>query len=160
MVEYKHDLRTGTYYLMEINGRLWGSVQLAIDAGVDFPALLIATAGGAPVAPVTQYRAVTSRWLLGDVDHLIARFRHDARQLDLPSDAPGRLRCLVDFLTAFRPGVKNEVFRWSDPVPALRELQTWIVDVAGIQRARYVSEAQRPDSRCGIDHQTDHLGQE
>ena len=37
MVEYKLDERTGTPYLMEVNGRFWGSLQLAIDAGVDFP---------------------------------------------------------------------------------------------------------------------------
>ena len=29
--------RARAAYLMEINGRLWGSLQLAIDAGVDFP---------------------------------------------------------------------------------------------------------------------------
>ena len=42
MIEYKIDEATGTPYLMEINGRFWGSLQLAVDAGVDFPALLAA----------------------------------------------------------------------------------------------------------------------
>ncbi len=37
MVEFKQDAATGTPYLMEINGRFWGSLQLAIDSGVDFP---------------------------------------------------------------------------------------------------------------------------
>ena len=37
MVEFKHDERDGVPKLMEINGRFWGSLQLAIDAGVDFP---------------------------------------------------------------------------------------------------------------------------
>lgn len=48
MVEYKIDASTGMPYLMEINGRFWGSLQLAIDAGVDFPRLLleVATGGG------------------------------------------------------------------------------------------------------------------
>ena len=36
MVEYRHDPSTGRCCLMEINGRFWGSLQLAIDAGVDF----------------------------------------------------------------------------------------------------------------------------
>jgi hypothetical protein len=35
MVEFKIDAFTGTPYLMEINGRFWGSLQLAIDAGID-----------------------------------------------------------------------------------------------------------------------------
>ncbi len=51
MVEFKADARTGTPYLMEINGRFWGSLQLAIDAGVDFPAILVAAALGAPIPP-------------------------------------------------------------------------------------------------------------
>jgi len=46
MVEYKIDSASGTPYLMEINGRFWGSVQLAIDAGVDFPRLLVECALG------------------------------------------------------------------------------------------------------------------
>jgi len=33
MVEYKRETRTGIPYLMEVNGRFWGSLQLAIDAG-------------------------------------------------------------------------------------------------------------------------------
>ena len=37
MVEFKRDLRDGSLRLMEINGRFWGSLQLAIDAGVEFP---------------------------------------------------------------------------------------------------------------------------
>jgi predicted ATP-grasp superfamily ATP-dependent carboligase len=42
MVEYKVDEDTDTPFLMEVNGRLWGSLQLAIDAGVNFPVLLVA----------------------------------------------------------------------------------------------------------------------
>jgi predicted ATP-grasp superfamily ATP-dependent carboligase len=42
MVEFKRDAATGKPFLMEVNGRFWGSLQLAIDAGVDFPRLLAA----------------------------------------------------------------------------------------------------------------------
>ena len=42
MVEFKLDARDGVAKLMEINGRFWGSLQLAVDAGVDFPAILSA----------------------------------------------------------------------------------------------------------------------
>lgn len=40
MVEYKSDSATGRKWLMEINGRFWGSLPLAIAAGADFPRLL------------------------------------------------------------------------------------------------------------------------
>ena len=37
MFEFKVDAATGDSLMREINGRFWGSLQLAIDAGVDFP---------------------------------------------------------------------------------------------------------------------------
>lgn len=40
MFEFKIDPASGRAVLMEINGRLWGSVGLAVAAGVDIPALL------------------------------------------------------------------------------------------------------------------------
>ena len=40
MFEFKYDERTGRCPLMEINGRLWGSLALSIYAGVDFPKLM------------------------------------------------------------------------------------------------------------------------
>ena len=126
MIEYKLDAQTGTPYLMEINGRFWGSLQLAVDAGVDFPALLIALAGGERPAPVTRYRTgVRSRWWWGDVDHLLARLLHTDRELDLPPGTPGRMRAVLDFLALWRPGDRGEVFRWSDPGPAWRETLNW-----------------------------------
>ena len=48
MVEFKVD--GDTPYLMEINTRFWGSLQLAIDAGVDFPWLLYKIAYSQPIA--------------------------------------------------------------------------------------------------------------
>ncbi|UQA55500.1 ATP-grasp domain-containing protein [Polyangium aurulentum] len=42
MVEYRFDPETGRYWLMEVNARFWGSLPLAIFAGADFPAALVA----------------------------------------------------------------------------------------------------------------------
>jgi predicted ATP-grasp superfamily ATP-dependent carboligase len=39
-IDFLIDKRTGEPKLMEINPRFWGSLQVAIDAGVDFPSLL------------------------------------------------------------------------------------------------------------------------
>jgi hypothetical protein len=74
MVEYKVETASGTPYLMEINGRFWGSLQLAVDAGVDFPRLLAESALGADTGPVPAYKVgVRSRWWWGDVDQLLTR---------------------------------------------------------------------------------------
>lgn len=126
MVEYKCDAATGTPYLMEINGRFWGSLQLAVDAGVDFPALLVAAAQGEPVRPVHSFRTgVRSRWWWGDVDHLLARLRRSPAELALPPGEPGRLAALREFLSLWRPGDRSEVFRFSDPIPSIRESIGW-----------------------------------
>ena len=126
MVEMKLDESRGVPYLMEVNGRFWGSLQLAIDAGVDFPRLLVECAHGNPPRAIPEYSAgVRSRWLWGDVDHLIARMRRSRIELALPPEAGGRMSALRDFLQ-WRRRDKADVFRWTDPRPLLRETLDWL----------------------------------
>ncbi len=126
MIEYKMDDRTGTPYLMEINGRFWGSLQLAVDAGVDFPALLASLALGLDPQPVITYRVgVRSRWWWGDVDHLLARLRRSPEGLALPPGSPGRWQAFADFLTVHHTD-RNEILRGDDPRPFLRETAQWL----------------------------------
>ncbi|HEU4456027.1 MAG TPA: hypothetical protein VFR81_23375 [Longimicrobium sp.] len=126
MVEYKVDAATGAPYLMEINGRFWGSLQLAVDAGVDFPALLVGGARAAGGEPPAYRIGVRSRWEWGEVDHLLARLRRTPAQLSLPPGSPGRARALADFFrAAASPASRGEVFRLSDPAPFLRESLDW-----------------------------------
>ncbi|MFW9915551.1 MAG: HAD-IA family hydrolase [Candidatus Thorarchaeota archaeon] len=40
MAEFKRDEETGEYYLIEINPKFWGSLELSIASGVDFPRYL------------------------------------------------------------------------------------------------------------------------
>jgi predicted ATP-grasp superfamily ATP-dependent carboligase len=126
MVEFKVDRATGTPYLMEINGRFWGSLQLAIAAGVDFPLLLCTVAQGKRVARQPAYEVgVRNRWWWGDVDHLIARIRRSNARLQLPPDSPSRTRAILDFFR-WRRGDQNEVFKLNDAGPFLRETAHWL----------------------------------
>jgi len=130
MVEFKIDSDSGVPYLMEINGRFWGSLQLAIDAGVDFPRLLVDAALGHPPQPMPAYEAgVRTRWELGDLDHLLLRFLRAREALNLPEDAPSRTSAFRDFFGDFRSSTNHEVFRSSDPHPFFRELGQWIGDL-------------------------------
>ena len=119
MVECKRDDATGRPVVMEINGRFWGSLQLAIDAGVDFPTLLVRCAAGEAVPEYRDYRlGVRSRWFWGDVDHLYLRFRE--------AQVSSRLRALVDFFRV-RPGRdRSEIARWRDPAPFVVETLQWL----------------------------------
>jgi len=121
MLEYKQHQRTGRPVLIEVNGRFWGSLQLAIDAGLDFPFLCCQLALGQRMnLPVPYDVGVTSRWTLGDVDHLLARIRHG--RAGLPEDAPSVWGAIVDFARAAAPAVRAEMLRRDDPRPAYREL--------------------------------------
>lgn len=127
MVEFKVERRTGIPYLMEINGRFWGSLQLAVDAGLNFPFLLHQLICGRPVqAPVGYRVGVKSRWLLGDLDHLLARLFKSEDTLRLPPGAPSRMRCALEFARFFQKDLHYEVERWEDPGPAWQELRAYV----------------------------------
>lgn len=126
MVEYKVDAETGTPYLMEINGRFWGSLQLAVDAGVDFPRLLLELASGKRPVPVTHYTlGVRSRWWWGDMDHLLSRLRRSNEELAMPPGSPTKAKAVREFFRLWRPGDRNEILRLSDPMPFVRETADW-----------------------------------
>src|SRR5258705_44770 len=108
MIECKREHETGRQVVMEINGRFWGSLQLAIDSGVDFPSLLVRCAAGESVPGHRDYRVgVRSRWFWGDVDQLYLRLK--ARG--------SRFHPLLDFFRAAPRRDRSEVCRWSDPPP-------------------------------------------
>lgn len=122
MVELKRDLDNGGWRVMEINGRFWGSLQLAVDSGVDFPALLAAAALGAPTSPPPIWReGVRLRWEWGDVDHLLLRLMRSNRRLRLPEDSPSRIGAVLAFLTHRFRRDHLEVLRGSDPMPFVAE---------------------------------------
>ena len=119
MVECKHDPLTDRYYVMEINPRFWGSLQLAVDAGVDFPRLLVECALGGSPPPVTNYRAgIRSRWGWGEVDfiYLSTKLRPLGR---------GALAAWLSAVGEVLPWSlrrdRAEILRWSDPLPAVVE---------------------------------------
>lgn len=122
MVEFKI-ASDGTPYLMEVNARFWGSLQLAIDAGVDFPHLLYQMAVGEPLAATNGYGiGVRSRWLLGDLDHLYLTFRDGRGRLPR---GVSRWRATLRFLRFFERRTRYEVNRWDDWRPFLVELKQY-----------------------------------
>lgn len=123
MVEYRG--RAGEDpALMEINPRFWGSLALALEAGVDFPELLLRMHSGQAVARPAIREGVRSRWLLGDLDHLLIALRRPGMR-----EATGRSagRVVRDFLASFCDGSRNEVLRFDDWRPGLRELRLRIL---------------------------------
>ncbi len=104
MVEFRVDARDGSPKLMEINPRFWGSLQLAILSGVDFPYLLYNMAVNGDVKPHNNYKlGVKSRWLIpGDIMHFI--------------NNPERFRLNPSF---FSFDAKDDIISVDDPMPRL-----------------------------------------
>jgi predicted ATP-grasp superfamily ATP-dependent carboligase len=126
MVEFKIDSRDGLPKIMEINGRFWGSLQLAIDAGVDFPYMLYKMTKEGDVSEQLQYKVgVQSRWLMGDIDHLLLMMLKSRTTLRLPAGHPGRLKTLYEFMKFYKPNMKYEVLRLRDIRPFMHELIEW-----------------------------------
>ncbi len=71
MLEFKHDAESGRHHFIEINPRLWGSIDLSLSSGVNFAWLLyLAETRGLEAALEAAGPArdgVVERWLLGDV---------------------------------------------------------------------------------------------
>jgi predicted ATP-grasp superfamily ATP-dependent carboligase len=126
MVEFKDPGASDAPVLMEVNGRFWGSLPLAIHAGVDFPVLLARLLLGERVDPPATYAVgMQCRYLKGDLSYLTAALK--GRPTGWTGPFPGRLTALKDIVPW--PGRwKPYNFRLSDPVPALWEAGGFLVD--------------------------------
>ena len=83
-VEFRRDA-DGRPLLMEINARLAGTMENAIQSGVDFPLMTWQWASGQPVSRVENYRTgVRTRWLHGDMRWLDENLRRNG----LPEHCP------------------------------------------------------------------------
>lgn len=104
MVEFKVDPRDNQPKLMEVNPRWWGSLQLSILSGVNFPYLLYKLITEGDVEPVLNYKVgVRCRWLLpGDILWFLS--------------AQHKLYNLPRFLKFER---NYDILSWKDPGPTL-----------------------------------------
>jgi predicted ATP-grasp superfamily ATP-dependent carboligase len=113
MVEFKWDQASDTFWLLEINGRFWGSLPLALACDVDFPYYLYQVAtGGTPRPPVTYPTGVVARDAVAELKHFIKVMAYGHGK---------RLETLGQAGTILHPWKKS--FNWvdDDPEPGRRE---------------------------------------
>lgn len=127
MVEFKRDQRDGKAKLMEINGRFWGSLQLAIACDVDFPSLYLDYLQGKyPPAPIRDYRlGHKMKWFFGTLDHLLIRLKNRDETLNLPSGFPTKWQALMDFIKIWERNTSFDVFSRDDTGPFLLEARSY-----------------------------------
>jgi predicted ATP-grasp superfamily ATP-dependent carboligase len=118
MVEYRFDPATGRYWLMEVNGRFWGSIPLAYHCGAHFAweqyRQSVLGEGG---ARQDAYRLRKARYAIPDAKHLVAVLRDGERGIGERLGIAARFA--VDFLD---PRVRYYVWSLSDPKPFLGDL--------------------------------------
>ena len=123
MVEYRFDPASATYWLMEINGRFWGSIPLAWHCGAHFAwetyRCGVLGERGPGAGPVRQRRA---RYVIPDAKRTVMVLSDGALPLGQRLAVLGRF--LLDF---FDPRVRYYVWSLRDPGP-------FFGDMAGIVR--------------------------
>ena len=132
MVEFKMNEETGECRLMEINGRFWGSLPLAVHAGADFPFFLyqLQTSGIRPTVPRAR-AGLLCRKLSSDIYWAIQVFRpsHDEPLVEWPT----RMSVLRDACLMFSPRHRFDVQSWSDSKPGIVDIfrtARWFVERA------------------------------
>ena len=123
MVEFKVDPESGRYVFMEVNPRFWGSLPLALVAGVDFPiALYRLLVEGTVPSPVRYRSGVHCRHLTRDLEWQVANLRADRSDPTLATRPPRLvLRDAFVNVLSFREHVDS--FSFDDPVPAVEEIR-------------------------------------
>ena len=128
MAEFKVDPRDGIPKLMEVNPRFWGSLQLAIVSGVDFPWLMLKVALGKDFPPVLDYRVdQRCRWLLfGDIFHFL--------------NNPGRFHLRPPFFHFFDPNTSDDIISMKDPLPILGGAATFFTFLYDPEMKRFLEK--------------------
>ena len=150
MVEFRRSRVDGQPYFLEINGRMWGSIALALHAGADFPrALIECYERGRPV-PQEPYR-IGVRCLNafpGEVKHLSSIFttRGDTHDVAAPAKIGALARCVA---LCLNPTIHHDHLWLRDPLPGLANIvraarwvasqaRSWILDRIRRYRERRV----------------------
>jgi hypothetical protein len=114
---------------MEINGRVWGSLPLAVLAGMDFPArlaeLLIGDSpASSPDAIVDRAyrRGLRARNLRLDLAWIDGVLTGRRRQRGMPW--PPRRAAFGAMVSLIDPRIRDDLMSWSDPAPGLAQLGT------------------------------------
>jgi hypothetical protein len=110
---------------MEINGRIWGSIPLAVTSGMDFPALLAELFLHGPEGIKPQLNSnykigVRCRDLQRDL-MWIANVLMQRRKYKF-LEIPGRKRAVLAMLGLLNPRRKFDLLTLNDPLPGIKEL--------------------------------------
>jgi predicted ATP-grasp superfamily ATP-dependent carboligase len=117
-VEFRRDAANRPL-LMEVNARLAGTIENAVQAGIDFPLMVWRWAIGLEVEPVTSYRCgVRTRWLHGDLRWVRQNWHRAGRP-----DGMSHAGSIYTFFAEFAKTYHYDYFDRNDLMPFFAELR-------------------------------------
>lgn len=133
MVEYRHDPATGRSVLMEINGRLWGSLPLASHAGARFALGTYQALGlGIDLPPAGYEAGRRCRYIIPETRRL-ARVAFGRAKIADKSLAFNPWAEIGAYLTGFfRPRTSYYVWSRRDPRPFLADMRQAAAKALGL----------------------------
>lgn len=113
MVEFKKDTRDNTFKLIEINPKFWGSLDLAIASGIDFPYLASKMCIDENIEPIFEYnRNLIFRWIFPDLVYSLAN------------------NTLKEYMANFlNSGIKDDLYL-SDIKPSIIQCYSTMIEIA------------------------------
>lgn len=120
MVEFKREDKTGLFKLIEINPKFWGSLDLSMAAGINFPDLICKMAVQKSIIPKDYVTDISFQWLFA--------FGGEFYRL---KEKPGDIwKVLKDLITK---KCKND-FWLRDPLPNLKQLIDYLINLIGFTK--------------------------
>lgn len=127
MIEYRYDAKAGRYWLMEINGRFWGSLPLAWHCGAHFAweQYRHAVLGGKQTPP-PRIKMRRVRFMVPESRRLASILLARRKIMDRTFQTTP-VRDLLGFFASFLdPRMRYYVFTFSDPLPFFADMATII----------------------------------
>jgi len=106
MAEFKYNSKTEEDYLIEINPRIWGSINQAICSGIDFPYLLYKMALGESFPEIKEYKMdKRTRFFFKDICAIVSYIKKTKN-----------LKLLLEII---KINISDDVLSIGDPLPSL-----------------------------------------
>ncbi len=121
MAEFRVDPDGGRKWFLEINGRFWGSLPLAVAAGADFPRFLYLMRCQRVRDFNQEYKtSIYCRNSIRDFEWILANWKIDKKNPLFNSE--NNIRVIAEFANILLGKERNDTIAIDDPRPAIVEL--------------------------------------
>jgi len=146
-VEFRYNRADKTAILMEVNGRYWAALAMAIHAGIDFPLYEWQLAHGEkPRVPSSYPIGLRARWTRGDLLRLHGLFGVSA---DAFPPRPAILKEAAHMVADWLSPTRDALWSLTDPLPAISELSRTLKYLA-VQDLKRITKKLIPTGILGL----------